>query len=108
MRGTNIGSMRNGSGFTNYDAAQSFLDAFDGSGVREAQIAGRPEGFSRYDSYMGLLQQHLRDFRAGFCERWPSRAVRKVRGNIRERIERATRPFASDAGEDRKSTRLNS
>jgi hypothetical protein len=48
---------------------------------------------------MRFLQQEFRDFRAGLCERRSSRAVRKVRRDVRERIERAARPFAGNAGD---------
>src|SRR5947199_10114057 len=77
-----------------FEAAQSFLDAFDGSSVRKAQIAGRAESFSGHQRYVRLLQQQLGKLGASFSVCVP--AFPEMRRNIGKCIERAARPFASN------------
>ncbi len=49
-------------------AAQSFVDALDGSGVRKPEIAGRAEGFSWDDGDLNFIEQELGNFCARFGE----------------------------------------
>src|SRR6266478_8333374 len=80
------------------DAPQTFFDALDGRGVGKPQIAGCAESFARHDSDLHFVQKHLGNFRAALCERWLAGAIRKMSGNVRERIERAAGPLARDTG----------
>src|SRR5713226_3390443 len=81
-----------------FDAPQPLLDALDGRGVGKPQIAWRAEGFTRNDSDLHFVQKHLGNFRAALCERRFAGAIRKMSGNVRERVERAARPLARNAG----------
>ena len=49
-------------------AAQSFVDTLDGSGVGKAEVAGRAEGFSWDYGDLNFVEQELGNFCAGFGE----------------------------------------
>src|SRR5690349_16462066 len=73
-----------------FEAAQAFLDAFDRSGVRKAQIAGRAESFSGHQCNVGLLQQQLGKLGASFGVCVP--VFSEMRRNVGKGIERPARP----------------
>src|SRR5216684_903623 len=80
------------------DAPQTFFDPLDGGGVGKPQIAGCAESFAWDDSDLHFVQKHLGNFRATLRERRLAGTIRKMSGNVRERIERAAGPPARDAG----------
>src|SRR5260370_22636768 len=65
-----------------FEAAQTFVDAFDGGGVRKPKVTGRPKGFARHDRDMRLVEQHFGDFRARFCQRRFAGTAREARTNL--------------------------
>ena len=50
------------------EAAQTFVDALDGGGVGQAEIAGRAKRFAGYQRDLHFVEQQLGEFRAGFGE----------------------------------------
>src|ERR1700738_2484624 len=112
-RGLKIGSMRSGSGLKEskgesrgslgaaeeaLKAAQTFLDALNGSRVRQPQISGSAERVAGHKSDARFIEQQLGQFGGVFCQRAVGRAVRKMRRNGGERVKCAARLLASHAG----------
>src|SRR5713226_10558475 len=112
-RGLKVGSMRIGSGRTEsggesgggfgtakeiLEPAQAFLDALDGSGVRQPQITWSAKGIAGHQRDARFVEQHLGQFGGVLGERAAGCAVRKMRSNVGERVERAARVLASHAG----------
>src|SRR6266403_4263700 len=78
------------------EAPQTFFDALDGRGVGKPQIAGCSESFARNDSDLHFVQKHLGNFRTALRERRLAATIRKMSGNVRERVERAAGPLAGN------------
>src|SRR6266851_4498218 len=112
-RGLKIGSMRIGSGRTEsrdesggrfgaakeaFEAAQAFLDALDGSRIRQSQISGSAKGVAGDKRDARFVEQQLGQFGGVLGQRTAGRAVRKMRRNVGERVERAARVLASHTG----------
>src|SRR6266478_7906249 len=80
-----------------FEAAQAFLDALDGSGVREAQVSRSAEGIAGHKRDARFIEQHLGQIGGVFGECVAGAAVGKMRRNVREGVKRAARILASHA-----------
>src|SRR5258708_29073930 len=96
-RGLKIGSMRIGSGLTEsrgesggsfgaaeeaLEPAQAFLDALDGSRVRQPQISRSAKGVAGHKRDARFVEHQLGQFGGVFGERAAGSAVRERRPNI--------------------------
>src|SRR4029077_19867307 len=78
------------------EAPQPFIDALDRRGIGQAEESPSTECLPGHHRDVRFLQQQSGEIRARF---WGSvLTIPQVRGNIWERIECASRPFAGDAG----------
>src|SRR5207302_2934773 len=78
-------------------APQTLLDAFNGRRVGQAQIPRCRKSFAGNNRNVLPVKKHPGNLRARFRQRRPPPTIRQVLGNVRERVERASRPLASDA-----------
>src|SRR5579883_1068818 len=80
-----------------FHAAEAFVNAVNRGGVGKTEISGSAEGFAGHQRDLYFLEQQARNLRAALAESLVRGAVGQVRGDIRESVERAAGPFASDA-----------
>src|SRR5260370_21987054 len=80
------------------EAAPPFVNALDGCGVGQAQVAGSAEGIAGNEGDTRVVEKQLGKFGGVFGERTAAAAIGQVRGDIGERVERAAGILAGDDG----------
>src|SRR5260370_17396994 len=70
------------------EAAQPFVNALDGCGVGQAQVAGSAEGIAGNEGDTRVVEEQLGKFGRLFGERTPAAAIAQERGAIRPRVQR--------------------